>query len=91
VVFFVGLIFPKAFTVYSLMVALASLAVGLLLRKGSSRLRRQFRTFAYFKFRVMYMREHLPKVAHIHERPADRAISEMIGLGFGGAVCVDTI
>jgi hypothetical protein len=35
------------------------------------------------------MRQHLSQVAHVEQRSADRAIAEMIGLGFGNAVGVD--
>jgi hypothetical protein len=35
------------------------------------------------------MRQHLSQVAHVEQRSADRAIAEMIGLGFGNTVGVD--
>jgi hypothetical protein len=35
------------------------------------------------------MRQHLSQVAHVEQRSADRAIAEMIGLGFGNAVGVE--
>jgi hypothetical protein len=37
--------------------------------------------FQQFDLAVMDMRQHLPKVAHIHQRVADRAIPQMIKLG----------
>jgi hypothetical protein len=37
----------------------------------------------------MNVRQHLPEVAHIHERAADRAISEMIRLGLSDAVRIN--
>jgi hypothetical protein len=39
----------------------------------------------------MHMREHLVEIAHVEIRPADRAISEMIGLGFGNAVGIEAV
>jgi hypothetical protein len=53
------------------------------------RAERPFRTFQYFNLAIVNMRKHLPKVTHIHERPADRAIPEMVGLGFDDAVSID--
>jgi hypothetical protein len=37
----------------------------------------------------MDMRQHLPEIPHVELCPADRAISEMIGLGFGDHVRID--
>jgi hypothetical protein len=35
------------------------------------------------------MRQYLPKVAHIDQRPADRAIAEMIGFGLRDRIGVN--
>jgi hypothetical protein len=35
------------------------------------------------------VRQHLPEVAHVQIRTADRAIPEMVSLGFGDAVSVE--
>jgi hypothetical protein len=50
---------------------------------------RPFRTFRYFNLAVMYMCQHLLKVPHVDIRAADRAISEMIGLGFRDTVSIN--
>jgi hypothetical protein len=49
----------------------------------------RLRTFADLNLGVVNMRQHLSQVAHVEQRSADRAIAEMIGLGFGNAVGVD--
>jgi hypothetical protein len=46
-------------------------------------LARGLRTLADLNLRVVRMRQHLGQIAHVGQCPADRAISEMIGLGFG--------
>ena len=52
-------------------------------------LARRCRTFANLNLRVVNMRQHSDEIAHVEQRPADRAIAEMIGLGFGDAVRID--
>jgi hypothetical protein len=44
---------------------------------------------SYFYLGVVHMRHYLAKVAHVDQRTADRAIAEMIDLGFCDAVSVD--
>jgi hypothetical protein len=55
-----------------------------------TRWRRRGRPFADLNLRVVHMRQHLVEIAHVEIRSADRAIAEMIGLGFGDAIRIET-
>jgi hypothetical protein len=48
----------------------------------------RLRTFADFNFLIVNVRQQLTEVAHVEIGPADWAIAEMIGLGFGDAISV---
>jgi hypothetical protein len=50
---------------------------------------RRLQTFAYFNLSIVNMRQHLSQIARVDKRPADRAIAELIGFGFGGAVRIE--
>src|ERR1700751_4186483 len=49
----------------------------------------RLRPFADFNFLIVNVRQQLTEIAHVEIGPADRAIAEMIGLGFGDAISVN--
>ena len=53
-------------------------------------LARRLRTFADLNFLIVNVRQELTEVAHVEIGPADWAIAEIIGLGFGSPVRIAT-